>query len=95
MNAQIDGAFRNMTQDELKFALAIILSEEEVSKWEEVETLSERTYVRLTTESDTFQDYPQEEVIGYLAGFIRRRSDPAFAEQQQRWLRSYLRAPRP
>ena len=80
-----------MTLDELRFALAIILSKEEARDWAAVEELSERTYVRLTTEPDTFQDYPQEEVIGYLAGFIRRRSDAAFAEQQHRWLRSYLR----
>ena len=79
-----------MTLDELGFALAIILAEEEALNWEVVEALSERTYVRLTTEPETPQNYPHEEVIGYLAGFIRRRADPAFAEQQRRWLRSYL-----
>lgn len=81
-----------VTLDELRFALAIILAEEEALKWEEVEALSERTYVRLTTEAETPQDYPHEEVIGYLAGFMRRRSDRAFAQQQHRWLRAYLDA---
>jgi hypothetical protein len=81
-----------MTIDELRFALTVILAEEEASRWEQVEALSERTYVRLTTEPETPQDYPHEDVIGYLAGFIRRRSDQVFAERQLDWLRSYLRA---
>lgn len=80
-----------MTLDELKIELAAILSAEEQLDWERVESLSERTYVRLTTESDTPQNYPHEDVIGYLAGFMRRRSDERFAEQQCLWLRSYLR----
>ena len=80
-----------MTLDELKIELAAILSAEEASSWERVELLSERTYIRLTTEADTPQNYPHEDVIGYLAGFIRRRSDERFAEQQCLWLRSYLR----
>ena len=79
-----------MTLDELGFALAIILAEEEAHNWKAVEALSERAYIRLTTEPDTPRNYPHEEVIGYLAGFIRRRADTAFAEQQRRWLRSYL-----
>jgi hypothetical protein len=81
-----------MLLNELKFALAVILSEEEAGNWEKVESLSERTYVRLTTEPETPQDYPHEDVIGYLAGFMRRRTDQAFAEQQRSWLRSYLKA---
>ena len=79
-----------MTLDELKAELNAILTEEEARNWEQVELLSERTYVRLTTEPDTPQAYPQENVIGYLAGFIRRRSDEGFAEHQRQWLRSYL-----
>ena len=80
-----------MTLDELKIELAVILSAEEASNWERLERLSERTYIHLTTEPDTPQNYPYEDVIGYLAGFIRRRSDESFAEQQCLWLRSYLR----
>jgi hypothetical protein len=80
-----------MLLNELKSALGVILSEEEAGGWETVESLSERTYVRLTTEPDTSQNYPHEDVIGYLAGFLRRRTDQAFAEQQRSWLRSYLR----
>jgi hypothetical protein len=80
-----------MTLDELRFALTGILAQEEANNWDVVETLSEGTYVRLTSEPETPQNYPHEEVIGYLAGFIRRRSDPPFAEQQLRWLRGYLR----
>ncbi len=79
-----------MTFEDLRFALADILSEEQAGDWPAVEALSESTYVRLTTEAETSQDYPHEEVIGYLAGFMRRRSDQAFARQQHRWLRSYL-----
>ena len=81
-----------MTIDELKVELAAILTAEEASNWEGIGALSERTYIRLTTEPETPQDYPHEEVIGYLAGFMRRRSDRAFAEQQRTWLCSYLRA---
>jgi hypothetical protein len=81
-----------MTLDELKIELAAILSAEEALNWDSVEIFSERTYVRLTTELGTPQGYPHEEVIGYLAGFIRRRSDKPFAAQQHRWLQSYLRA---
>ena len=81
-----------MTIDELKVELAAILTAEEASNWEGIEALSERTYIRLTAEPETPQDYPHEEVIGYLAGFMRRRSDRAFAEQQRGWVRSYLRA---
>jgi hypothetical protein len=80
-----------MTFDELRVALAAILSREKAGDWHGVESLSESTYVRLTTECETSQDYPHEEVIGYLAGFIRRQSDNAFADQQHRWLQSYLR----
>ena len=80
-----------MTPDELKVELAAILSAEEASDWEGVEALSEKTYVRLTTEPETPQDYPHEEVVSYLAGFARRRTDAAFAQQQHRWLQSYLR----
>jgi hypothetical protein len=80
-----------MRLDELRFALSVILAEEEASNWEAVEALSERTYVRLTTEDETLQDYPHEDVIGYLAAYMRRRSDKAFAEQQHRWLVTYLR----
>lgn len=78
-----------MTLDELKAELIAILAEEEARNWEQVELLSERVYVRLTTEPDTPQAYPHEDVIGYLAGFMRRRSDEDFAEQQRQWLRSY------
>ena len=81
-----------MLIEELRFALSVILTEEEASNWEAVEALSERTYVRMTTEVETPQDYPHEDVIGYLAGFMRRRSDKAFAEQQRRWLATYLRS---
>ena len=81
-----------MRMDELRFALSIILTEEEASNWEAVEALSERTYVRLTTEGETPQHYPHEDVMGYLAGFMRRRSDKGFAEQQRRWLATYLRS---
>ena len=80
-----------MTLDELKVELAAILSAEEASNWEGVEALSEQTYIRLTAEPETSQDYPHEEVIGFLAGFMRRRRDAAFAGQQHRWLQSYLR----
>ena len=80
-----------MRIDELKFALSVILTEEEASNWEAVEALSERTYVRLTTEGEA---YPHEDVIGYLAGFMRRRSDKAFAAQQHRWLVTYLKSAR-
>jgi hypothetical protein len=79
-----------MLIEELRFALSVIETEEEANNWEAVEALSERTYVRLTTEGETPQDYPHENVIGYLAGFMRRRSDEAFAEQQRRWLATYL-----
>jgi hypothetical protein len=80
-----------MTLDELKIELAAILSAEEASNWEGVAARSERTYIRLTTEPETLQDFPHEEVIGYLAGYIRRRSDVPFAGQQHRWIQSYLR----
>ena len=80
-----------MTLDELKVELAAILSAEEASNWEGIEALSEKAYIRLTTEPETPQDYPHEEVIGYLAGFMRRRTDRPFAAQQHRWLQSYLR----
>jgi hypothetical protein len=80
-----------MQIEELKFALSVIFSEEEASNWEAVEALSQRVYVRLTTEDGTPQSYPHEDVIGYLAGFARRQTDERFREQQQRWLRSYLR----
>jgi hypothetical protein len=79
-----------MRIDELRFALSVILTEELANNWEAVEALSERTYVRLTTEDETPQAYPQDDVVGYLAGFMRRRSDKAFAEQQRRWLATYL-----
>ena len=79
-----------MMIEELRFALSVILSEEEARNWKAVEELSERIYVRLATEAETPQDYPHEEVIDYLTGYIRRRSDAAFANQQQRWLRAYL-----
>ena len=81
-----------MLIEELRFALSAILSEEEANNWEAVEALSERTYVRLTTEEDTSQAYPHEDVIGYLAGFTRRRSDQGFADHQHRWLAGYLRS---
>jgi hypothetical protein len=81
-----------MLIEELRFALSAILSEEEANNWEAVEVLSERTYVRLTTEDDTSQDYLDEDVIGYLAGFTRRRSDQGFADHQHRWLAGYLRS---
>jgi hypothetical protein len=79
-----------VTIHELKTALAVILCEEEQSNWNAVEKLSEHVYVRLTTEAETPQSYPHEEVVSYLAGFMRRRSDEAFAEHQRRWLKSYL-----
>jgi hypothetical protein len=84
------GGVQQMTIDELKVELAVILLADEACRWKSVEALSERTYVRLTTEPETPQDYPHEAVISYLAGFIRRRSDAPFAEQQRGWLRSYL-----
>ena len=87
----LDATLALMTLDELKIELAAVLSAEEASNWEGVEALSEHTYIRLTTEPETPQDYPHEEVIGYLAGFLRRQSDVPFAEQQHRWLQSYLR----
>lgn len=80
-----------MTLDELKTDLAAILCAEEAANWEGVEILSERTYIRLMTEDETPQDYPHEAVVGFLAGYIRRRSDAPFAAQQHRWLQSYLR----
>jgi hypothetical protein len=80
-----------MTIDELRFALAIILSEEEANNWEAVEALSERTYARLTAEAEMSLNYPYEDVVCYLGGFDRRRYDRAFAEQKKRWLRSWLR----
>jgi hypothetical protein len=75
---------------ELRFALSVLLSEEEANNWEAVEALSERIYIRLTTEDDTPQNYPHEDVIGYLAGYVRRRTDKAFADQQHRLLKPYL-----
>jgi hypothetical protein len=81
-----------MTLDELRLELAAILAEEEVPSpdWAKVEFLSTQAYVRLT-EPGTPQDFPHEDVIGYLAGFIRRRLDKRFGEQQREWIRSYLR----
>jgi hypothetical protein len=90
--SSFDATLAPMTLDELNVELAAILSVEEASNWESVEALSEQTYIRLTTEPETPQDYPHEEVIGFLAGFMRRRSDTAFAEQQHRWLQAYLRS---
>jgi hypothetical protein len=82
-----------MTLEELKIELAAILGEEEAphANWESVEFLSEQTYLRLN-EFGTPQDFPREDVIGYLGGFVRRRLDKRFGEQQRQWLRSYLRA---
>ena len=82
-----------MTLDELKVGLAAILAEEESFEpdWERVEFLSNQTYVRLT-EPETPQDFPHESVVCYLAGFVRRRLDRGFGEQQRCWLRTYLRA---
>ena len=76
-----------MTLEELKIELAAILGEEEAphANWESVEFLSEQTYLRLN-------EFPREDVIGYLGGFVRRRLDKRFGEQQRQWLRSYLRA---
>jgi hypothetical protein len=81
-----------MTPDELKIELATILSEEENPDvdWANVQFLSERAYLRLA-EHGTSQDFPHEEVIGYLAGFNRRRSDDQFGEHQRQWLRMFLR----
>jgi hypothetical protein len=82
-----------VTLDELKGDLAEILAEEHEAEinWTYVEFLSERTYVRLT-EPGTSQDFPHEDVIGYLAGFNRRRWDNPFGEQQREWLRTFLQA---
>ena len=81
-----------MTLDQLKIELAAILAEEEQVRinWADVEYLSERTYARLT-EPGTSLDFPQEDVIGYLAGFNRRRHDSEFGEHQRQWLRSFLK----
>ena len=87
----------SMTMDELKGALADILALElraEIN-WKRVEALSQRTYVQLTTEADTPQDFPREDVIGYLAGFARRCHDREFGERQRKWLRDYLRVEDP
>lgn len=83
-----------MTIDELKIELGKVLASEHEPDvdWEKVEALCERIYVRLTTEADTPQDFPHEDVIGYLAGFARRRSDPRFADQQHQWVQQYLRS---
>ena len=80
-----------MTLDELRIELAAILAEEDHPQvnWADVEFLSEQAYIRLT-EPGTPQDFPQEEVIGYLAAFNRRRWDEKFAGQQRKWLRTYL-----
>ena len=80
-----------MTVDQLKEQLAAVLEqkEEDQPDWASVEFLSERTYIRLT-EPGTPQNFPQDEVISYLAGFNRRRSDQNFAKQQRRWLRAFL-----
>ena len=82
-----------MTLIELKAALTHILALEDQDpvKWARLEVLSERTYVRLMTEPDSARDFPREEVIGYLAGFNRRRADSRFADRQRLWLRGYLR----
>lgn len=82
-----------MTLDELKTALTHILALEDQDhvNWARLEALSERTYVRLMTEPNTTQDFPREEVIGFLAGFNRRRTDSRFADRQRLWLREYLR----
>ena len=84
-----------MTIDELKTELAAILSCEEQPDvdWPNIEYMSERTYIRLT-EPDTPQDFPHEAVIGYLAGYGRRREDPNFAIQQRQWLTGFLRSSR-
>ena len=81
-----------MTIDELKAELSRILSEEEARDvdWDYVEHLSERVYVRLT-EPDTPQDFPRDAVIGYLAGYLRRKADERFGHQQRQWLMSSLR----
>ena len=86
-----------MTIDELKGALADILALElrPDINWKRVEALSQRIYVQLTTEADTPQDFPREDVIGYLAGFARRRDDISFGERQRQWLREYLRMENP
>jgi hypothetical protein len=82
-----------MTLDELKLELACILAEEERApiEWASIEFLSDQTYARLT-EPGTSQNFPHEEVIGYLAGFNRRRRDAQFGEQQRVWLRTFLRS---
>ena len=83
----------DMTIDELKAALAEILSVEEGSEvdWINIEHLSEQTYIRLT-EPETPQDFPYEDVVGYLASFRRRQADSEFADRQRQWLRTYLQA---
>jgi hypothetical protein len=82
-----------LTVEELKLELAAILSEEDLANadWDEVEVRSNLTYVRLT-EPGTPQNFPYEDVIGYLAGFNRRRLDEDFGQRQRHWLRSYLTA---
>ena len=82
-----------MTLDELKMELSAILTCEADTQvdWESVQRLSQRTYTRLT-EPGTSQEFPHEDVFGFLAGFNRRRVDPSFAEQQRLWLRTFLRA---
>ena len=80
-----------MTLQELRLELAVILSEEEARNWDCVESLSDRLASRLTAELGTPNDYPVEAVIGYLVGYARRQADDGFAEQQVRWITSYLR----
>jgi hypothetical protein len=80
-----------MTLQELRLELAVILSEEEARNWDCVEFLSDRLASRLTAERDTPNDYPVEGVIGYLVGYTRRQADDGFAEQQVKWMVSYLR----
>jgi len=81
-----------VTVPDLKTELAAILSFEEAAdpNWAMVEFLSAETYARLT-DPDTMQDFPREDVIAYLAGFLRRRLDKGFGDQQRQWLRSFLR----
>jgi len=81
-----------MTIDELRSALAEILSEEEAAAidWNRVQDLSLALLGRLQTDGGF--EFPVEIVIPYLTDFHLRRADREEAGRQQDRLIQYLRA---
>lgn len=80
-----------MTVDELRTELSAILAAEEepAANWDVIEFLSQRIYARLA-DYGTPPGFPREQVMNYLAGFLQRRLDWRFGEEQRKWLRAYL-----